>query len=124
MSRNVVPHLKELGLKIYLNQIKIDSKSQMKWYSMRTNEMVQYTNKYKSVFVPDHYLKDSILLENPVSSNLDQSKWMDDLESVVDHRGSNYDHLEIPLEDMIKNIKQTVMMVGQTVSCLNSRVSV
>ena len=34
---------------------------------------------------------------------------------------STDDHLEIPLENMIKNIEQTIMMVGQTAHCLDKR---
>ena len=34
---------------------------------------------------------------------------------------STDDHLDIPLEVMIKNIEQTVIMVGQFVNCLVKR---
>lgn len=73
------------------------------------DEMADYLNKYMDKYVPDKDLKDSIMTENPVPSNVNKPKKLDGYFKEI--LNENHKRNELKVDDALEKIQDKVVQV-------------
>ena len=86
---------------VLMNRFKVMStEDQFKW--LLPKEMAEYVNYHFQTFLPEKGVHDSILMENPLPSNLDQPQTVDDF--IVPLMSKNETAVDLSLEKVQQKI--------------------